>query len=149
LFVRSTRPNFPRSKHRIGDEWPRAHPSNESEFNRLHLRKKRKAEAKDMRFVVLRSIQHQLSASFENDCPSPCTSMVFSPSSFQIDRVFDQKSKGNIRFKLENEEMKRSFEDEQTEKEFGQRVALKCYELFDRLGLRGKPSTSDWTHLNN
>jgi hypothetical protein len=43
--------------------------------------------------------------------------------------------------------MKRAFEDEETEKEFGQRVALKCYEQFDRLGSRGKPSTSDWTHL--
>ena len=42
--------------------------------------------------------------------------------------------------------MKRSFEDEQTEKEFGQRVALKCYEQFNRLGSRGEPSTSDWTH---
>ena len=73
--------------------------------------------------------------------------MIFSPSSFQIDRVFDQMSKENIRFKLENEEMKRSFEDEQTEKEFGQRVALKCYEHFDRLGSRGKASTGDWTHL--
>ena len=30
---------------------------------------------------------------------------------------------------------------------FGQRVALKCYEQFDRLWSRGKPSTSDWTHL--
>ena len=147
LFFRSTRPNFPRSKHRIEDNCPRTNPSNEWEFDRLHRRTKRKGEAKDMRFVVLRSFRHHLSASFENDCPSPYTSMVFFSSSFQIDRVFDQKSKWNIRFELEIEEMKRAFEDEETEKEFGQRVALKCYEQFDRLGSREKPSTSDWTHL--
>ena len=116
-------------------------------FASANEKKRRRRERHVDRCSSLDSASHHLSASFENDCPSPCTSIVFSPSSFQIDSVFDQKSKGNIRPKLVNEEMKRSFEDEQTKKEFGQGVAVKCYELFDRLGSRGTASTGDRTHL--
>ena len=43
---------------------------------------------------------------------------------------------GKIPFKWENELMKRSFEDERTEKEFGRGVASKGDEHFDRLESR-------------
>jgi tRNA-specific adenosine deaminase 1 len=44
--------------------------------------------------------------------------------------------------------MKRSFEEEQLEKDdLSEEIALCCYNQFNLLSSRGKPSSNEWTHL--